>query len=428
MSDGPNSSESSATDPALERRDLELSTLYEVTRLLTSTAGVQTVLDVVAEAAARTLHAAGCSLRLIDQTGAFLQISAVYGLSREYLDKPPVPIDRSEVDQAVLSGEVVVIQDVTTDPRILYQDKARQEGLRSAVYVGMISKGRPVGSIRVYWKYTHVATPEEVRMLQALANQAATSIENARLWSDRRQYERQWELGAEIQQRLLPKEVPRVRGLEVAARGEMAQGVGGDLYDFIPIANRNLGIAIGDASGKNLPAAILMASVRGALRAHVEDVFRVSDIMRRLNRALTQSTRVSDFMTLFYGVYSEDNRGFTYCNAGHEPPILCRADGDQLLTRGGLLLGVVSDTTYDQDRVVLSPGDRVVLVTDGVTEAPDATGDMFGRQRLAEVVRSCGACSAQELVDRVFDRLHTFAGGSTRYDDTTVVAMCAVRD
>ena len=384
------------------------------------------MLNVVAEAAVRTLKAAGCSLRLVDQTGDFLEVSAVYGLSTEYLDKPPIPIARSEIDKAILAGDVVVIEDVTTDPRIIYRDKARQEGLRSALYVGMISKGHAVGGIRVYWKQTHTPTPEEIRMLQALANQAATSIENARLWSDQRQYERQWALGAEIQQRLLPKHLPRVPGLELAARSEMARGVGGDLYDFIPIANHNLGIAVGDASGKNLPAAILMASVRGALRAHVEDLFSVSDIMRRLNRSLTQSTRSSDFMTLFYGVYNEDDRAFTYCNAGHEPPILFRARGEQLLTHGGLLLGVLPDTTYDEQRVLLAPDDVILFVTDGVTETPDPEGLMFGRSRLIELVRSCRGCSAQHLVDRLFERLGEFAHAGAQFDDITVVAVRAV--
>ena len=428
MSDRNTRPERASAEPDVGQQDLELATLYEVTRLLTSTAGVQTVLDVVAEAAARTLNAAGCSLRLVDRTGTFLEVSAAYGLSREYMDKPPVPIARSEIDQALLSGEVVTIDDVTTDPRVLYRDKALQEGLRSALYVGMISKDNPVGSMRVYWKKPHVATAGEVRLLRALANQAATSIENARLWTDRRDYERQWALGAEIQRGLLPTELPTVRGLELGARAEMAQGVGGDLYDFIPIANHNLGIAVGDASGKNLPAAILMASVRGALRAHVEDVFSVSDIMRRLNRSLIQATRVADFMTLFYGVYSEDERAFTYCNAGHEHPVLIRADGEQLLGHGGLLLGVSPDAVYDEGRVMLTPGDVILFFTDGVTETPDPQGRLFGRHHLVDLVRSCLPCSAQQIVDRLFERLREFAGGTTRYDDITVVAARATED
>ena len=425
MSDRGPKPESESAEPDVAQQDLELTTLYEVTRLLTSTAGVQTVLDVVAEAATRTLKAAGCSLRLVDRTGTFLEISAVYGLSRRYLDKPPVPIERSQIDQAILSGEVVAIEDVTTDPRILYRDKALEEGLRSALYVGMISKGSPVGSMRVYWKERHVATASEIRLLRALANQAATSIENARLWGERRHYERQWALGAEIQRNLLPTELPQVRGLELAARAEMAQGVGGDLYDFIPIANNNLGIAVGDASGKNLPAAILMASVRGALRAHVEDLFSVSDIMRRMNRSLTQATRIADFMTLFYGVYNMDERRLTYCNAGHEHPILFRAGREQRLGQGGLLLGVNPGASYDEGSVRLTPGDLILLFTDGVTETPNPDGELFGHQRLIELVRPWRGRPAQEIVDRLFDELRAFAGSSTRYDDITVVAVHA---
>jgi sigma-B regulation protein RsbU (phosphoserine phosphatase) len=234
-----------------------------------------------------------------------------------------------------------------------------------------------------------------------------------------------------IQRALLPSSMPEIDGCEMAASWRPASAFGGDCYDVLPFSNTRTGISIGDVAGKGLPAALLMSNLQASVRA-----FAVSDappavVVDRANRALCRHTPLDRFVTFFYGVVDTDSpstplgtgRTLHYTNAGHNFPILVRADGSVVrLATGGLVLGVAGDARYAQDSVALQSGDRLVLFTDGITEAEGRDGDEFGDDRLVETVVALRDESPWRMVDAIVNRVCAYTGGVFR-DDATLMAV-----
>ena len=222
------------------------------------------------------------------------------------------------------------------------------------------------------------------------------------------------------QQALLPKRIPEIAGCGIATRWAPLGKVGGDYLDLISLGDQRLGICIGDASGKGVPAAILMANVQAAVRALAPDARSTGALTARLNRILCGNTAPNKFMTLFYAVL--EGRRLTYTNAGHNLPILVRASGERVcLDEGGGLLGVFSDGAYEQAEVWLCPGDRLVLSSDGISEAQNANGDFFGEERLRAIVAAHRASDANALCQKIFSAVSDFTGGALQDDATLLV-------
>jgi sigma-B regulation protein RsbU (phosphoserine phosphatase) len=226
-----------------------------------------------------------------------------------------------------------------------------------------------------------------------------------------------------IQRSLLPTDIPVIGGVDVAARWSPASAFGGDLYDVTPLADGRFAISIGDVCGKGLPAALLMANVPALVRAFASIDASPRSLVTCLNRELSRHAGVRRFVTFFFAVYDPASRRMTYCNAGHNPPIVARADGSiARLDAGGMVLGGFDHTDFVEARTDLMSGDRVLLFTDGITEARTADDREFGDDGLLEVLCRRDASDARALVDAVFDGATTFACGEFQ-DDATVLSM-----
>jgi sigma-B regulation protein RsbU (phosphoserine phosphatase) len=197
--------------------------------------------------------------------------------------------------------------------------------------------------------------------------------------------------------------------------------VGGDFYDLIDLPGGRLGVCIADVVGKGLPAALMMASVRSALRVHAHQSHDIDSIMEKVNRHMCRDTRVGEFATLIYGVFSADNHTFTYCNAGHIPPLLLRGDKLTELTAGGLVIGVQPEETFEQETTLLNPGDILIMITDGVTEAMDFESTAYGRDRLVASIRKHHSLDAQQLAQQILWDVRRFVGLADQSDDITIV-------
>jgi serine phosphatase RsbU (regulator of sigma subunit) len=228
---------------------------------------------------------------------------------------------------------------------------------------------------------------------------------------------------AKLQAGFAPRIASGHPALDLAAWSRPCRAVGGDFHDLIALADENLGIAIGDACGKGIAAALIMALVRGGLHAHVENVYRVSDIMARLNATLSASTPGDHFMSLFYGVLDLRHRTFSFTNAGHNPPLLWRRGEFRELNEGGLVLGIAPDVAYDEMSLPLQEGDLVVLYTDGVTEAADAAGRFFGVDRLRAAIAAARDLPAAGVLATIRDQLDAFAAPGSQSDDLTLLAF-----
>jgi sigma-B regulation protein RsbU (phosphoserine phosphatase) len=293
----------------------------------------------------------------------------------------------------------------------------------------------------------YVWTQTRRKLLQLVADQTAVAIANSELTAELREKERQdreLEIASEIQLRLLPRQCPKIRGLELAARCRTADRVGGDYYDFIPsnydqlqqggdadsqVSSASWSIVIGDVMGKGVPAGLIMTMTRGMLRAEVLNRYSPAQILQHLNRVmyadLDQSNR---FVTLFYSEYDPQTQVLSYSNAAHNPPLLWQAatQSVQRLDAEGMLIGLDLESQYQNAQVQLMPGDTVIYYTDGFTEAANASSDRFEEANLIRVFQD--ACqqfnSPQAILDYIFDQVQQFIGqGNNRSDDMTLIVM-----
>jgi sigma-B regulation protein RsbU (phosphoserine phosphatase) len=270
--------------------------------------------------------------------------------------------------------------------------------------------------------YTH----HEMDLLRSLASQIGMAAENLQLLGDRLERQRledQLSVARRIQEGLLPATLD-VPGCEVAARIRFCLEVAGDFYDCVPLRDGRVLLAIGDVAGKGVGAALLMANVQASLRAIKNTGISLTDTAAEINAIVHQNTPPHLFITLFVGIYDPRSRHLTCVNAGHNPPLLRSANGQvQHLSVGGLLLGVREETEYQQEAVLLHPGDLVVMYTDGVTEARDALGDQFGVERLAGMLPLFARLSLDEALDRLEDEVRRFTGRPDMEDDFTLLVL-----
>jgi sigma-B regulation protein RsbU (phosphoserine phosphatase) len=412
----------------LKQRIGELLVVEETARLLSSEIDLDTVLTNTVRTMAELMNVKACTLRLLDESGQELTIKASYGLSREYLKKGPVLVNENLNDRNILSGGIVRIRDMAADPNVRYPEEARREGLVSSLGVGLITGGRAIGTLHVYTAAPHDFTEEEARLFRAVASQAATAIEKSKLLQEQvaqLQLEHELKLAAEVQGRMLAKTFPQIPGLDIHALSIFSAQVGGDFYDFLEMPHGRTGLAIADTVGKSIPAAILMASVRSALKAQAQNIFKIADVIGRVNRMLYEDSLPSEFVTLVYAVIDSKTKRMAYCNAGHDPPMLLRGSEIIKLETGGPLLGVMPEAVFAQDSLQLKPGDTLMFYTDGAIDAMDYRGQRYGRDRLRDslIRHAAEPYSAEDLATQILWDIRRFAGFRIRTDDLTLMII-----
>ena len=239
----------------------------------------------------------------------------------------------------------------------------------------------------------------------------------------RRKEALEWEIeiAREVQRELLPRSVPDLRGIELAAVCRPAVGVGGDFYDFLPHAEDRLGLVIADVSGKGIPAALLMAGLQASVRSLALPGLPPAEVNRRLNELLHRSTSDSRYATLFFALYDGRDRVMTYSNAGHYPPLLLQAGDAVRLQAGGLPIGALPGSVYGEGRRQLSPADLLALYTDGIIEAPSLEGEEFGEARLLEVLARNRETPLDDLLRVVLEEVSNWTAGAPPHDDVTLV-------
>jgi phosphoserine phosphatase RsbU/P len=409
----------------LRQRINELTAVYGVAMMLSDARDLQQVLQRTVKIVADVMEVKAASLRLYDAEKDELNIKAVFNLSKEYLNKGPIRLPRAEIDRIALANEgFEYIANMGTDPRVQYPQESIREGIVSMLSAGMRYKGKPIGVLRVYTEKEQTFSPLKIDMLKAVAAQAAAAIENARLLNESLQaaaLEKQVQMAADVQQRMIPQSPPRLPGLDLASVYVPCYELGGDFFDFIPLPDDNLGLAIADVSGKGVPASLTMASVRAFMRAQVDNVYYLYEVVHRINLMLCRDTQPSEFVTLFYGVLDARNLRFTYCNAGHPPALLLREGKVTELAGDNMVLGVSEGEEYKQSLLHLKRGDSLLLYTDGVIDAMNFNQERFGRQRLIDAFREAGDASADIVAQHVLWLLRKFVGMARRTDDVTMI-------
>jgi phosphoserine phosphatase RsbU/P len=408
----------------LRQRINELTAVYSVTMMLADARDLQKVLQRTVQVVCELMDTKASSIRLIDREHDELVIKAVYNLSPEYISKGPIRMSRAEIDKVALSPQgFEYVRNIATDPRSLYPLESTREGIVSLLSVGMRYKGRAVGVLRVYTAQEQSFSPLKIDLLKAVAAQAAAAIENARLLEETLEaqaLEKQVQMAADVQQRMIPQTPPQVAGFDFAAVYVPCFELGGDFYDFISLEGDNIGLAVADVAGKGVPASLIMASVRAALRAQIDNVYYLYEVIRRINIMLCRDTKSSEFVTLFYGVLDTRNKRFTYCNAGHPSGLLLRDGQITELPSENMVLGIDPNEQYRQSIIELKSKDILLLYTDGLTDGMNFKQETFGRQRLLDAFKKGGA-TAEVVSQNILWELRKFVGMAKRNDDVTMI-------
>ena len=228
-----------------------------------------------------------------------------------------------------------------------------------------------------------------------------------------------------MQQSILPTHFPQGPGFKMYGRMQAARNVGGDFFDVIRLDRERIGLAVADVSDKGVPAALFMMSSRTLLKGTAISIEGPGEVLREVNEILEQDNEGGMFVTLLYAVYDPASRELTYANGGHNTPVVFHSDGSstQLPLTGGVALGVVPGMDYSQDMVTLSPGDMVIFYTDGVNEAMNSEGELFGMDRLEDVFGGKPCQDPEQACEAVFEALNTFAGDTPQSDDITCLAF-----
>jgi sigma-B regulation protein RsbU (phosphoserine phosphatase) len=261
-------------------------------------------------------------------------------------------------------------------------------------------------------------TAENERLSAQVSADAAARVRQAR----------ELDTARDVQQRLLPQSCPAIEGVDYAGCSRAALAVGGDYYDFVPLPNHQLALALGDVCGKGVPAALLMATLRAYLHSELaRPDANPGAIVTTLNRRLHESAPSNRFATFFYGHYDTAARELIYVNAGHHAPIVIRGRGDARrvirLDASNLALGWMPAFVFATQQVTLESGDLLVAFSDGISEAMAANGDEWGESLLLDTIDTRGTQSASVLVDHVFAAIDAFTAGAPQHDDMTLVVM-----
>ncbi len=352
----------------------------------------------------------------------------IAGMVQTGFDDPPAddPMLRSGkgiIGHVIHTGEVVNAPDVRVDRRYV---AGRQE-TRSELAVPIVAESGVIGCLNVESDRLAAFSTEDAELLEFFASSAAVSIEKALLHRqvlDKQRIEDQLRVAREVQSGLLPVAPPDLPGYDIAAVALPTWAIGGDYYDYVPLREGRLGLVIADVSGKGIPAALIMATFRAALRTEMRRHADLRAVAEQLNAAVLESGDTSRFVTAVCGVLDASNGRLTYVNCGHNPPLLLRASGGaESLRGGGPALGLFATAGFETGTVDLEPGDRLVLYTDGVVEPTDDEDREFGTERLAAAVREATGRPAAEALRSVIDATRSFSGRDDYDDDFTLVVV-----
>ena len=405
------------------RQAQTLTVLNEISRELTSILNVDQLFKRIGDLLTRVIEYQMFSILLVDTERSAL----VHRFSLRYQEnihlKHDIPLGRGLVGHAVQEKTAVLAPDVSKDPRYIQLNPET----RSELCVPLLYKESAIGVLDLESTRRNYYNEDHVRTLTTLAGQIAIAIENARLYEriarEEQRLERDLAMAREIQVRLLPQSLPKLKSADLAAKFEPALMIGGDMFDFLEYSGDRIAFVLGDVSGKGAPAALYAALVSGLLRSTASLEPHPAQMLSAINLSLNERRIEAQYVSLAYAVWDDDSRAMTVANSGLPRPFLCKNGTISRIESTGLPLGLFEEADYDEVTIHAESGDVFVLVSDGILDALGPSGEQFGPKRVEEVIQQCCRMQAKEIVQSIFDAVDKHRGTRATFDDETVLAL-----
>ena len=397
--------------------------LNEIARELTSILNLDELLKRVAELLSRLIDYQMFSILLLDPSREKLQHRFSLRFQENIHLKHDIAVGQGVVGYAAQHKQAVLVPDVRKDERYI----ALNPETRSELAAPLIYKGKVIGVLDLEHTRRGFFTDDHKRTVTTLAAQVAIAIENAQLYEQIAQQEGRLErdlaMARELQFRLLPPTLPKIKNLDVAAKFVPARAIGGDLYDFMSYSLSRTAVVVGDVSGKGAPAAIYAALVSGILRSHAPIEPAPAEMLAAVNFSLSERRIEGQFVSLIYAVWDDDHLQLRVANSGLPRPVYCHEGRIEIIQATGLPLGLFDDAEYEEFTFSPKPGGVFVFFSDGILDAQNKARELFGRGRLEQIVAANSGLSAEGVVDAIFKAVAEHAGAEEAFDDQTVVVL-----
>jgi sigma-B regulation protein RsbU (phosphoserine phosphatase) len=404
----------------VSRQAQSLEVLNEIAVELTSILDLGPLLERVGQLLRRLIDYQMFTVMLLDEKGETLVTRYAWRFGYTHAPRRRLPISSGLVGAAVREWRLINVPDVLKDPRYLEMNPET----RSELIVPLFYKGRVIGVLDLEHTRPHAFNEEHERTLTTLAGQIAIAIENARLYQAVRRQEAQLEkdiaMAREVQLRLLPREAPSHPHADMAVRFLPARSIGGDLYDFLDYGPNRTAIVLGDVSGKAAPAALFAALVSGIMRAAAAQLPEPAAMMALLNDWLQERKLDSQYVTLLFALWNDENQTLQVANSGAVQPLFCGAGESVVVRAEGFPLGLFPDVTYEEFSVATQPGDVIIFISDGILDDKE---EMYGDERLSALLCSIRTQSAEQIADAILADVGVFQGTHDRFDDETIIVL-----
>jgi len=465
-------------DQLLQEKEAVVSFLHEIGTAFTRVTELDDILKLIVNCSLKTTNAGAGAIFLTEDGNSFLRARVIEGTfpplhgiapstdekvatKLKYLEesskKARIAIGSGIIGGVARDGEQLLIEDGQSDSRIpKFSSPSLQ--IKTMMAVPLKIKNEIIGVMAVINKSPILSpdrtapqtegiskktrnkaeeyrfTESDLSLLNSLAEQAAVSINNARFYeaqAEKQRLDHDLDIAKDIQQHLLPKTPPKLKGFNIAALNKPALKLGGDYFDFIPVNKDKIGLAIADVSGKGIPAALVMVSCRSILRSEAGVNPSPSQVLSEVNKHIKKDMKEGMFISMFYAILDGPKKIIRCARAGHEPAIHFQAKNEsiRMIKGNGMVIGIDETDSFSHDleesEVKLSPGDVVVLYTDGVTEAMDSAQKEFGKENLIEAIRISAGGNAKDILNNICERINRFTGGIPQYDDITLVVIKA---
>lgn len=410
----------------------KLNLLMSLIGKINSNLDIEILLREIMESAKIIMDTEASSLFILSKDGERLTLTVPTGPATAEISGKCISSNHGLAGWVIQNEKPVVVNDVQVDSRF----KGEITSFNNFITNNLLSvpltnhDGKVIGTLQAINTRNGKDFDEElVPIFQTLASQAAIAIENAMLQKqliEKERIEKELQVARNIQSGFWPKEVPEIPCYKVAGCSRTAKSVGGDYFDYIQIpGSKNWGFTVSDVSGKGVPASLLMATMRASLRSHVENEFNVSESMKKVNRLIYQDSPIDKFITSIYGTLDVENHSFTYVNAGHNNPYVIRNSEHKLeeLKAGGVMLGIIDPVEFEEDTITLNKGDKLVLFSDGITEAQNTKGEFFEDERFEQWLLDNKDKDPFEMMIDLLNDIVDFSKGEPQSDDITIVII-----